>query len=321
MPPKYGLIKKQPTGTRKATVPSIFKTADDEEDEVGNDHDDKDFKKINKGVFRNVISSSGNNNGNVNKLLTNALVEDPSVFDYDGEYDSFKQEEKTRLKSLCQPQQQVAPKAKYIDNLLVAAKIRETERDRVYERKLLKERLEEDKVLGISSEDTTKFMTTAYKEKLLEDQKWQYEEKLMDEIDKRTNVQNKGMHGFYSNLLTKNISMGGDVIENAISSFTAGSQRQKHVVSTGHLHSTSMDNADKLPIANLLLESIPIKTEKTDSNLKRKMTECDVGKEISSDVLPTEDIMKKSQKNTAVVAARERYLARKRTAASAGIES
>jgi len=262
MPPKYGLIKKQPTGTRKATVPSIFKTADDEEDEVGNDHDDKDFKKINKGVFRNVISSSGNNNGNVNKLLTNALVEDPSVFDYDGEYDSFKQEEKTRLKSLCQPQQQVAPKAKYIDNLLVAAKIRETERDRVYERKLLKERLEEDKVLGISSEDTTKFMTTAYKEKLLEDQKWQYEEKLMDEIDKRTNVQNKGMHGFYSNLLTKNISMGGDVIENAISSFTAGSQRQKHVVSTGHLHSTSMDNADKLPIANLLLESIPIKTEK-----------------------------------------------------------
>ena len=34
------------------------------------------------------------------------------------------------------------------------------------------------------------------------------------------------MHGFYANLLTKNIAMGGDVVQSAVSSYTAGSQRQ-----------------------------------------------------------------------------------------------
>ncbi len=51
--------------------------------------------------------------------------------------------------------------------------MREKEKERVYEKKLLKERTEEDKEFG----DKPKFMTTAYKKKLLEDQKWEYEDK------------------------------------------------------------------------------------------------------------------------------------------------
>jgi hypothetical protein len=41
------------------------------------------------------------------------------------------------------------------------------------------------------------------------------------------------MQGFYANLLTKNISMGGDVDANALSAFTAGSVRQTHVSGQG----------------------------------------------------------------------------------------
>jgi hypothetical protein len=51
--------------------------------------------------------------------------------------------------------------------------MREKEKERVYEKKLLKERTEEDKEFG----DKPKFMTSAYKKKLLEDQKWEYEDR------------------------------------------------------------------------------------------------------------------------------------------------
>ncbi len=35
------------------------------------------------------------------------------------------------------------------------------------------------------------------------------------------------MHGFYANLLTKNIAMGSDVSTSAVSAYTAGSERMK----------------------------------------------------------------------------------------------
>lgn len=63
-------------------------------------------------------------------------------------------------------------KARYIQNLLVNAKIRERERDKAFERKLKKEQAAE----GIT-EDAPKFVTTAYKQKLLEDKKWELADK------------------------------------------------------------------------------------------------------------------------------------------------
>ena len=60
-------------------------------------------------------------------------------------------------------------KARYISNLLTTASVRGKEKDRIYEKKLLKERKVEDEQFG----DKPKFMTTAYKLKLIEDQKWE----------------------------------------------------------------------------------------------------------------------------------------------------
>jgi coiled-coil domain-containing protein 55 len=53
------------------------------------------------------------------------------------------------------------------------AKIREKEKERIYERKLLKERQVEDAQFG----DQPKFITSAYKQKLLEEKKWNYEDR------------------------------------------------------------------------------------------------------------------------------------------------
>ena len=39
-------------------------------------------------------------------------------------------------------------------------------------------------------------------------------------------MRSRGMEGFYTNLLTKNVAMGGDVEKSALSAYTAGSHRQ-----------------------------------------------------------------------------------------------
>ncbi len=51
--------------------------------------------------------------------------------------------------------------------------MREKEKERVFEKNLLKERKEEDKEFG----DKDKFVTAAYKKKLLDDKKWEYEDR------------------------------------------------------------------------------------------------------------------------------------------------
>ena len=63
---------------------------------------------------------------------------------------------------------------KYITKLVEKAKIRKQEQEIVYERKLLKERQQEDHLYG----DKEKFVTAAYKKKLAELEKWNEEERL-----------------------------------------------------------------------------------------------------------------------------------------------
>lgn len=100
------------------------------------------------------------------------------------------------------------------------SQVREREQDRVYERRLLKERKEEDALFP----ETEKFVTGAYRQKLSEDAKWEYEDRLAERVEASTDVRGRGMAGFYANLLTKNIAMGG-ALESAVSAYTAGSER------------------------------------------------------------------------------------------------
>ena len=49
-------------------------------------------------------------------------------------------------------------------------------------------------------------------------------------MEQRTDVRKSGMQGFYKNLLTKNVALGGDVDAHAVSVYTAGSARQSHLL-------------------------------------------------------------------------------------------
>ncbi len=96
--------------------------------------------------------------------------------------------------------------ARYIGQLLVAAKERERESDVVFERRTVKERQKEDHLFG----DKEKFVTAAYKAKLAEDAKWLEKEKARDEAEAAADVtKRKDMSAFYANLLNKNAAFGG----------------------------------------------------------------------------------------------------------------
>lgn len=67
--------------------------------------------------------------------------------------------------------------------------------------------------------------------------------RLADEVEQRTDVRKSGMEGFYSNLMTKNVAMGGDVDAHAVSVYTAGSARQSHLMDEAKSVSASVQQA------------------------------------------------------------------------------
>lgn len=91
--------------------------------------------------------------------------------------------------------------------------------------------------------------------------------RLTDEIEARTDVRSQGMHGFYSNLLTKNVAMGGDVEGSALSAYTAGSQRQSKMSSS----SASGDQDPVVPNSEITTSNDSI----VDHGVKRKFSESD----------------------------------------------
>ncbi|XP_031100978.1 nuclear speckle splicing regulatory protein 1-like [Ipomoea triloba] len=129
-----------------------------------------------------------------------ALEEDPSVFDYDGVYDDMK------MKAV-QPraQDREERKPKYIQQLIHKAKQREREHEIIYERKLAKERTKDDHLFA----DKDKFLTSAYKKKLQEQEKWMQEERLRELREAKEDVTKKtDISDFYFSLAS-NVAFGG----------------------------------------------------------------------------------------------------------------
>jgi hypothetical protein len=195
-----------------------------------------------------------------------------------------------------------------------------------HSRLLLKERQQEDAEYG----DKPKFITSEYKRKLMEDQKWEIEDKIADEIDRRTGASSQGMHGFYANLLTKNIAMGGDVTESAVSAYTAGSRRQQ--LRLGEEVSQSEEGAKKamvdaspkgrseeekapLPVPEEQrkrpnVDPDPAISDRDDKRRKVELAKAEESTEPKPVPAPTpEPVISKAE---LILSAKERYLQRKR---------
>ena len=179
---KYGLVKKKTTVPLKAGITSVFGGHDDDDDDDDDDGNNKGRPSNGAGtgrtggnidvgrVNRILLQKSAVAQKEQQKLYDDALGQDPDVFDYDGVYDSMKA---SQMATHALSQATEAPKARYIYNLKTTATVRDKEKERIFERKLLKERKQEDEEFG----DKEKFVTAAYKQKLMESQKWEYEDK------------------------------------------------------------------------------------------------------------------------------------------------
>ncbi|KAL2630272.1 hypothetical protein R1flu_014958 [Riccia fluitans] len=129
-----------------------------------------------------------------------ALEQDANAFDYDNVYDEMKGKQAQPIR-----EDRAKREPKYIGKLLEAAKLRAVEHDIAYERNLAKERAKEDHLFP----DKEKFVTKAYKRKLIEQGKWLEEERLREIKEQADEVTKKADLGdFYRNLLNRNIAYG-----------------------------------------------------------------------------------------------------------------
>ena len=164
------------------------------------DDSDEDSSAVSNDVSR-VNAQLARRNAILEQTMSAAANAEPDIYDYDGAYDSFKAKEQAKhqlsqpialkdapvrisvymlhlLTGAPNPTQTILvfprlQKARYVNNLLATSKMREKEKERVFEKNLLKERKVEDVEFG----DKDKFITAAYKKKLLEDKKWEYEDR------------------------------------------------------------------------------------------------------------------------------------------------
>ena len=207
-------------------------------------------KKKRKKLFDEEDESSDEENGPSNlkeamsihikaQNISNSIISEKSIEEDDptdelNEYDQYvkevkSKEEKEHFLSSSNPSDtsiKPKPAAKYVNSLQRASQLRAKQDDRVFERKLLKERAEDEEEFG----HLPQFVTSSYKKKLMEDRRWDEEEERAEKFDNQHDVGSLGMTGFYAGLMNRNIAMGGDVEEMSRSGFTVGSKRNKEMI-------------------------------------------------------------------------------------------
>ncbi|KAL2879671.1 hypothetical protein SGCOL_005000 [Colletotrichum sp. CLE4] len=128
---------------------------------------------------------------------------DPSVYDYDGVYESFKPQKKTT-------KEDVERKPKYMKSLLAAADVRKRDALIAEEKKIAREREAE----GEEYADKEKFVTEAYKKQQEENRRIEEEERRREEEEAKKN-KTGGMSAFYKNLLNKGEERHAEVVKAA----------------------------------------------------------------------------------------------------------
>ncbi|KAK6841406.1 centromere microtubule binding protein cbf5 protein [Apiospora arundinis] len=137
---------------------------------------------------------------------------DPSIYDYDGVYDSLK------------PEKVVAPedvdrRPKYMKSLLQSAAVRRRDALIAEEKKVAREREEE----GEEYADKEKFVTEAYKKQQEENRRIEAEERVREEEEAKKN-KGGGMTAFYKDLLNRGDQRHAEVMKAAEDKAKSGPQ-------------------------------------------------------------------------------------------------
>ena len=127
------------------------------------------------------------------KYAEAAAAADPSIYDYDGVYDSFKL---ANHKKKTEEEAAEEKKPRYFNALQKAAETRDRDRQIAEEKRLKREREAE----GNEFADKEKFVTEAYKKQQEENRLLEEAEKKREEAESKKN-KNKGMAQFYKAML------------------------------------------------------------------------------------------------------------------------
>ena len=212
---KYGLnpAAKASSSKNKKKPKLVNLFANDESSDEENDDNrngtmseaERAKKRHNEEIKRQQEAAQAKGDAEAKEIYEKALKEDPNVFAYD---DALTDIEKGREATLREKDgEKIERKSRYIAQLKEAADFRKREQDVTYERRLMKEREKEDELYG----DNEKFITSAYRKKLEEDEKWKKEELEREQREKEREVQGKSdMTSFYANLMNRNVATGGD---------------------------------------------------------------------------------------------------------------
>ena len=212
---KYGLnpAAKASSSKNKKKPKLVNLFANDESSDEENDDNrngtmseaERAKKRHNEEIKRQQEAAQAKGDAEAKEIYEKALKEDPNVFAYD---DALTDIEKGREATLREKDgEKIERKSRYIAQLKEAADFRKREQDVTYERRLMKEREKEDELYG----DKEKFITSAYRKKLEEDEKWKKEELEREQREKEREVHGKSdMTSFYANLMNRNVATGGD---------------------------------------------------------------------------------------------------------------
>eukprot|EP01118_Nematostelium_gracile_P012732 TRINITY_DN4694_c0_g1_i1.p1 TRINITY_DN4694_c0_g1~~TRINITY_DN4694_c0_g1_i1.p1 ORF type:complete len:347 (+),score=161.21 TRINITY_DN4694_c0_g1_i1:44-1084(+) len=192
---KFGLnVPKKQTKApvAKKPIPSIFKLDDDEPVLDMNTQIKMEAERKKKQLKNQEIQQK-------------ILEEDPTAYDYDGVYDIMQQQRGDRVARLAAAKELDKKKPKYIDAIKERAAQREIEQGIIFDRMQRKEQEKDVQEFG----DLPKFVTSAYKQKLIRDKQW-LEEEAEREAREGDVTKQTDMSGFYTGLFTKNVAFGAE---------------------------------------------------------------------------------------------------------------
>ncbi|KAK6968657.1 nuclear speckle splicing regulatory protein 1 [Biomphalaria glabrata] len=184
----YGLIIPKKTGqvTQKSKQSSFTNVFGNESDEESDTKQTVTSAKKNSG-YTGPSTVKRQTQMDIDK----ALQEDPTVYEYDSIYDDL---QATKPQVGAKEKSSAEKKPRYISGLLMAAEAKKKEEERRKERQVQKEREAEGEMFA----DKEKFVTSAYKQKMLEMAEAEEKEKREAAMENMLDVtKQKDISGFY----------------------------------------------------------------------------------------------------------------------------
>jgi hypothetical protein len=203
-----------------------------------------------------------------------------------------------------QLKQSIRGKPKYVEKLILEAEKRKRQNDVWYEKKLQREQEAEREAFG----DTEKFVTPSYKRHLEELKA--FEEKQEKEEAKNAARNQKGMAGFYSNMLGFGRS-GPDEKEEEKEEMVKSQVKEEPLEPPIKRQATEEPAGGEMKLQGG--ESVKEETGSTGLDLKNAVGAKEYGAEVREKEL--EELNKSKLTQDKTQSAKERYLARKRAAA------